>query len=709
MVFDMSSTVAEAPGKAKDLVEEQPADCVSVEGTVFLNQQARTKECVLISANGLRSVKSASSKKSAPWLKLAIFGDEPTKKNCLRNDANVIAVTGAEFDYDDGELAFEPAVARLTEAGVKAIAYTSASHTPGKPKWRILLPFNKPYQSTKDEMKAYRKNAVLRVETILDVKADHASYNLSQAFYFGPVKQTEEYYQVLETPGEFIDILHDLKAGLPEPVSSNPFEGLAGSLKELGAGGDVEGWTAGIVAGNPLHPNVRDLAAHYAAVGVRQRDARAIIETLLGVSHAAEGSVNRELKDIERTLSNAYDKFDRGPVNTGTHINPGWPDTPMTSRPRLYGNHILKGYLTMLNGPGGVSKSVFTVSMAIGLAIGRDLLKIARGDPIKPRRVLMLNNEDCVNELTLRLEAAMQCYDLTEDERALVKENLKPQSGYIEQIRLASENETGALVKTNLVEEIIDYCLANSIEAIYFDPLVSLHGSNENDNTVMDAVIAILREVAGGGGVGIYFAHHSRKGSSADSVDENARGATALVNAVRASYGLMGMTKKEAEKFVDVDESDRGAYVRLDSGKTNYAPKATDAVWFELKSIAVTVADWETGKETTESVGVPVPVTLLPDEKTSGSAWPLFKVMDAVRKAGVTSPFVLTGENGEILSKALSNDDDPLKKTALHDRFRFFPDVGGEPRVVALPNENLRCWQTRGEKNRKKFHYEVVA
>jgi len=296
-------------------------------------------------------------------------------------------------------------------------------------------------------------------------------------------------------------------------------------------------------------------------------------------------------------------------VNRKT-IHPQWPTGTVTSRPRLYGDHILKGYLTMLNGPGGVSKSVFTIAMALGVAIGRDLLNIAGGHSLKPRRVLMLNNEDGTNEIRLRLDAAIMAYNLTPAEIALAKKNLLPQSGYIQRIKLASLDKDNKVLPKRTVRDIIKFCTDNNVEVVFMDPLVSLHDNNENDNTNMDAVVAILRRIAGTAGVGIYFAHHSRKGATAGTVDENARGASALVNAVRASYGLSGMTEEEAQKFQLSSADERSRLVRLDSGKRNYAPRAIDAEWFRLESVELWVTCWETGRDVVESVGVPMPVVL---------------------------------------------------------------------------------------------------
>ena len=49
----------------------------------------------------LKTVRKIYPEKSAcPWIKLATFGDKRSPKNSLRHDANVLAISGVEGDYD---------------------------------------------------------------------------------------------------------------------------------------------------------------------------------------------------------------------------------------------------------------------------------------------------------------------------------------------------------------------------------------------------------------------------------------------------------------------------------------------------------------------------------------------------------------------------------------------------------------------------------
>ena len=373
------------------------------------------------------------------------------------------------------------------------------------------------------------------------------------------------------------------------------------------------------------------------------------------------------------------------------------------SRPRLYGDHLLKGYLTLLNAPGGAGKSIFSVTMGCGLALGRDLLGLGE---VKPRKVLILNNEDPSGELQLRLMAIAQAYGFSTDELNQLPKMLKFQSGYHNRLTLAAEFD-GLVSKTAIQGELINYCQANQIEALFLDPLVSLHDSPENDNVAMDKVIAILRVVAEEGGVGIYLVHHSKKGAKADTPDDSSRGASAIIAGVRANYGLAKMTRKEAEKFV-LPETRWPQFIRLDSGKRNYAPNAAGADWFELKSIRLDVVDWETDKPVIEWVGVPVPAILELKDSSQGG-WTLERVMGAIIPA-VESPFTKTGESREKLMELLSDNKKSISASTLDNRMKSFPAPGVEVKQVWVNETQYRCWavQRAAKKNLTEYHYAEV-
>ena len=156
--------------------------------TVFDDVGAHTKKEIPWSLDIVDPDVTWLSKESCPLLKLAVFGDQSTDRGSLRSNKNVVAITGAEGDYDGESFAIEDAVALFEQSGIEGVFYTSASHTPENPRWRILLPFSKQYTGTQSEMKAWREAALKKAESIIGMQFEPESYVLSQSYYIGPVK-----------------------------------------------------------------------------------------------------------------------------------------------------------------------------------------------------------------------------------------------------------------------------------------------------------------------------------------------------------------------------------------------------------------------------------------------------------------------------------------------------------------------------------------
>jgi hypothetical protein len=123
----------------------------------------------------------APSKEKLPLLKLARFGTTRSPTGSLRHDANVISVSGAEGDYDGGEMPVAEAKQRLDAAGLAYLIYTSPSHALLKPRWRVLLPFS-------HELPPGRRSKMVdRLNGVLGGVLSRESWSLSQAFFYGRI------------------------------------------------------------------------------------------------------------------------------------------------------------------------------------------------------------------------------------------------------------------------------------------------------------------------------------------------------------------------------------------------------------------------------------------------------------------------------------------------------------------------------------------
>lgn len=136
-----------APSSARPLTLENDDSIDAVTVTFFKDKLAREKIERPMNLGQLKVeilTTSAACKEELPWLKLARFGSVPSKKGSLRNDRNVLEITGIEADYDGELIPVGEAVEMLQKAGVRALVYTSPSHTHEAPRWRVLCPTSRP-------------------------------------------------------------------------------------------------------------------------------------------------------------------------------------------------------------------------------------------------------------------------------------------------------------------------------------------------------------------------------------------------------------------------------------------------------------------------------------------------------------------------------------------------------------------------------------
>jgi Virulence-associated protein E-like domain len=177
---------------------------------------------------------SARDKDKLPWLKLAKFGRKRSEGNSLRNNANITEITGIEIDYDIEIVGFDDAVRAVRELGIHALLYTSASHTPEKPRWRILAPTSKPYPPEMRARLVARLNGYLKQKFGSEIIAKSESFTLSQAFLFGWVcTKPNAGHRAEVIDGSFIDLRADLEtfeaSGGPPSKKTETYTGTAGT------------------------------------------------------------------------------------------------------------------------------------------------------------------------------------------------------------------------------------------------------------------------------------------------------------------------------------------------------------------------------------------------------------------------------------------------------------------------------------------------
>jgi RecA-family ATPase len=268
-------------------------------------------------------------------------------------------------------------------------------------------------------------------------------------------------------------------------------------------------------------------------------------------------------------------------------IKPFVPFDParLPRRQWLYGRHYLRRTVSATTAPGGFGKSSLDMVEAIAMATCRNLLG---EQPPERLRVWLHNGEDNLDEMMRRVAAICQHYRIPQDELVgwffMTSGNEVP-------LRVA-EGYNKLEIDKQLINRINTQIEENQIDVVTLDPLITLHGVPESDNTKMDSVIRIFAGIADAHDCAIEISHHMRKpaaGSSGDYGTADIRGASAIHDAVRSARILNRMAEKDASDLA-LQEHERAKYFRVDKAKGNYSP-AIKAVWRQFINVELPNGD----------------------------------------------------------------------------------------------------------------------
>jgi hypothetical protein len=263
----------------------------------------------------------------------------------------------------------------------------------------------------------------------------------------------------------------------------------------------------------------------------------------------------------------------------------GFSPAKLERRKWVLGYRFMQGVVTGGIGAPGVSKSTFSILTGLSIATDRELT----GETVhRHGRVWIHNHEDDTDELLRRISGACIHYGIDFDE---IRDNFLFSSGAV--TRLVVAVKVGDSVEqTVAVQEIIDTVRELDIVYMAVDPLVSTHqGVKENINEEMERVVDAFRKIARETGCAIDLVHHTVKDHSGDTEsragDMNAaRGAGAMIGAVRIAYTLSPMSAKGAdERGLSLDIASK--LVRLDHAKGNYSARSIEPVWYKLNSVSI--------------------------------------------------------------------------------------------------------------------------
>jgi hypothetical protein len=250
----------------------------------------------------------------------------------------------------------------------------------------------------------------------------------------------------------------------------------------------------------------------------------------------------------------------------------------MPPRQFVYKRHYIRKFISASIAPGGVGKSTVAIAEAVAMATGKDLLGHS---VIEPLKVWYWNGEDPFDELQRRFLAVIQHFNLTNDDLNLLEQNLFFDSGRNLEIKIAFQEKNGVRIAAPIYNAVRDAITDLGVDVVIIDPFVSSHSVSENDNNAIDVVAKAWAKIADVTNCAVDLVHHVRKTNGQEATVEDARGASALLAAVRSARVFNAMSSDEAAR---AGVHNARLYFREDNGKSNLAPAASSQ-WYKISGV----------------------------------------------------------------------------------------------------------------------------
>jgi AAA domain/Bifunctional DNA primase/polymerase, N-terminal len=328
-----------------------------------------------------------------------------------------------------------------------------------------------------------------------------------------------------------------------------------------------------------------EIAGRVDSAGVNRQNAK-------GVIGASSGFEAVEIDESRRPKGEEDESETEPFVSLATPFS--FPDAATINPPDwIVKGLALRGRVSALTGPGGVSKSTWALLLAVATATGR---KDMCGFEIPRReRVWVWNQEDSLDTMNARLLAILQEYGVSPHE--LLDENGKMRlflnSGLGRKNRIKLVERKGEFPRpTKALARVIQTAAHEGCGLVILDPLVSLHEAKENSNEEMRTVFDHMADIAHDADCAVLAVCHpgkpDKKSSEGFAGDAYAtRGASSQPDAARVAATLMSMSKEDAKKWSIPADRSHLQYARLDIAKINDGPKPSEPQWYWRKQIIV--------------------------------------------------------------------------------------------------------------------------
>lgn len=556
-------------------------------------------------------------KKTLPYFVGAVI--HPAK----RHDDNVQARTLLTLDIEQGDPAGaqppppEEVFNKLKALGGEGWVYTSLSHTPDRPRYRVVLPLGKPIEGAMDAMQASLQASTQKAATTLGVNdwCGPESWVLSQPMYLPAKLKGGVFFQGYSKGKAWAPVAqHTHKptkanpADIPDHVHTKPdADPVLQALRESGLYINENPRHKGMhfikCPHGELHENVNDTKTAYyeAHFDGNPRPAVKCLGTgpdKDGVPHLTFAGLVRHLKEhghltqeqqAEAGVLDDYDAFLKK-ADLGNML-----DSEPTPREWAIPQFAPVGKVTVLAGPGGVSKSMLMLHVLVHGALGQSYAGFKMDAPL---RSLYVSYEDDQQELHGRVHALTKALAQSEDGlvdtlydvKGSVRKNLMMYAADEEALAwvLATKPDRfGVAERTARVQWLVGFIQHAHIKLLVLDPAVYTHQLEENNIADMASYMQMLGHIAKQGNCAVVVLHHMSKAASWVSLSEvnqgALRGASSFADNARSVTVALSMPVKDAPLYgLPAEREISSRYVVIQHVKHNYSAPMHQQV-FERK------------------------------------------------------------------------------------------------------------------------------
>lgn len=544
-----------------------------------------------------------------------------------RHDTNVQSRTFLTLDVEQGPKDDSPppdprkVKEHLEQLGGAGWIYTSLSHTPDSPRYRVVLPLGHPITGTSEEMQAALQASTLHAAKTLGIDAwtKPESWVLSQPMYLPAALKGARVYQALCAGNHWRVVRR---------VSGNDTGGVHGS--DASTVGDTdrssrhgkvpadipderpdEVLTAIKAAGlyikeNPRHPGMHFIVCPFLDQHGTENDSqtvyyeahydgnpRAAVKCFDtdpdtdGVPHLTYAKLVRYLREQGHLTQDQQEKagvLDDDDTFIGKADLSTFLATEPTARTWAIENFAPVGKVTVIGGPGGVSKSMLVLHMLMYTALGKRFGPFGADVPLKS---LYVSYEDDRQEMHKRVFTLVEAlrelddgvFDMLYDIKGTLKKNLlmyAADDDAASWLILTKPDRYAPPERSARVEWLVGFLRRNKVRTLVLDPAVYTHQLEENNIADMAVYMQTLTAVAKQANCAVVVLHHMSKTAgwlSLDDINQSSlRGASSFADNARSVGVVVSMPIKDAPNYgLPAEQDTTSRYAVFKHVKHNYS------------------------------------------------------------------------------------------------------------------------------------------